>query len=204
MTTKILLADDHNLLAEAICNMIDARDGYAATATDSFYGLQALIEGDHDFDMILLDLKMPGMAGLPSVKSVLAKADKAKVVLFTGFVDTHFVQQAVQAGCRGLIPKTMPLKSLNSVIDLILSGQVFLPLPDATSDQSRAGSNHGLTDKELFVLRLAADGLTNKEVARDMDVSEVTVKMHMRAICRKLGARNRAHAAVISREKSII
>lgn len=204
MTVSILLADDHNLLAEAICSMINAREGYRATSTDSLFGLLSILNDQPDPDVILLDLKMPGMVGLPSVKSVLAKAGNAKVVLFTGFVDSHFAQAAIKAGCRGLIPKTMPLKSLNSVIDLILSGQVFLPMQDAASTEGATSEDHGLTDKELFVLRLAADGLTNKEVARDMDVSEVTVKMHMRAICRKLNARNRAHAAVISREKSII
>lgn len=204
MATKILLADDHNLLAEAICTMINSREGYSATSTDSLFGLLAILNDQPDLDIILLDLKMPGMVGLPSVKTVLAKAGKTKVVLFTGLVDAHFAQAAIKAGCRGLIPKTMALKSLNSVIDLIMSGQIFLPMQDATSAESPAAEDYGLTDKELFVLRLAADGLTNKEVARDMDVSEVTVKMHMRAICRKLNARNRAHAAVISREKSII
>ncbi|MBQ1202457.1 MAG: response regulator transcription factor [Loktanella sp.] len=202
--TKILVADDHNLLAEAICTMVDARDGFEALTTDSLPGVTAVLADHDDIDMVLLDLKMPGMNGLPSVKEVINKAGSAKVVLFTGYVDAHFVQAAVKEGCRGLIPKTMPLKSLNSVIDLILSGQVFMPMQNAGAEAAGGAANHNLNDKELFVLRLAADGLTNKEVARNMDVSEVTVKMHMRAICKKLNARNRAHAAVISREKSII
>ena len=202
--TKILVADDHNLLAEAICTMVNARDGFEAVTTDSLQGVLAVLAAQPDIDMVLLDLKMPGMQGLPSVKEVITKAGGAKVVLFTGFVDSHFVHAAVKDGCHGLIPKTMPLKSLNSVMDLILSGQVFMPLQNMGSDPADAAAVHNLIDKELIVLRLAADGLTNKEVARNMDVSEVTVKMHMRAICKKLNARNRAHAAVISREKSII
>jgi two-component system nitrate/nitrite response regulator NarP len=73
-----------------------------------------------------------------------------------------------------------------------------------TTIEKSANDGANLSEKELFVLRLAADGLTNKEIARDMDASEVTVKMHMRAICKKLGARNRAHAAMISRERALI
>lgn len=202
--TNILVADDHNLLAEAICSMVNARDGFEASTTDSLPGVMSVLAEQRDIDMILLDLKMPGMNGLHSVKDVIAKAGSAKVVLFTGYVDTHFVQAAVKEGCYGLIPKTIPLKSLNSVVDLILSGQVFMPMQASAGDPAPGASGHNLTEKELSVLRLAADGLTNKEVARNMDASEVMVKMHMRSICKKLNARNRAHAAVISREKSII
>lgn len=99
----------------------------------------------------------------------------------------------------------LPLQSLNSVIQLIMSGQVFVPTGATQTTMEKSGSDGAdLSEKELFVLRLAADGLTNKEIARDMDASEVTVKMHMRAICKKLGARNRAHAAMISRERALI
>lgn len=68
-------------------------------------------------------------------------------------------------------------------------------------DRGNTATEHNLTEKELFVLRIAADGMTNKEIARDMGSTEVTVKMHMRSICKKLGARNRAHATIISRER---
>lgn len=201
---NILVADDHNLLAEAICSMVNARDGFEASTTDSLSGVMSVLAEQRDIDMILLDLKMPGMNGLHSVKDVIGKAGSAKVVLFTGYVDSYFVEAAVKEGCYGLIPKTIPLKSLHSVIDLILSGQVFMPINTSAGDPAPGARGHNLTEKELSVLRLAADGLTNKEVARNMDASEVMVKMHMRSICKKLNARNRAHAAVISREKSII
>ena len=191
MSMKILLADDHNLLAEAVGNMLNAQPGNVAITTDSYDGILSLLSEHTDVDIVLLDLKMPGMVGLASVKSVIEKSAPAKVVLFTGMVDRHFLHSALELGCKGLIPKTMPLQSLNSVLHLINSGQVFVPM-DA------------LTEKELFVLRLAADGLTNKEIARDMGTNEVTIKMHMRSICKKLNARNRAHAAMISRERALI
>jgi two-component system, NarL family, nitrate/nitrite response regulator NarL len=98
----------------------------------------------------------------------------------------------------------MPLQSLVSVIRLIDSGQVFIPMDDANQSTGSVNKDHGLTDREMFALRLAADGLTNKEIAREMSATEATVKMYMRSICTKLGARNRAHAAIISRERSML
>jgi two-component system nitrate/nitrite response regulator NarP len=201
---KILLADDHNLLAEAIGNMLNAQPGNEAITTDSYDGILSLLAEHSDFDIVLLDLKMPGMVGISSVKNVIEKAAPAKVVLFTGLVDRHFLHNALELGCKGLIPKTMPLQSLNSVLQLIMSGQTFVPMDATASGLDKSGAEHDLSEKELFVLRLAADGLTNKEIARDMGANEVTVKMHMRSICKKLGARNRAHAAMISRERSLI
>lgn len=204
MTTKILLADDHNLLAEAVSNMLNAQDGYEAITTDTLQGALSVLADNSDIDVVLLDLKMPGMIGLDSVRTVVDKAGDSKVVLFTGTADRHFLRGALDLGCKGLIPKTMPLQSLTSVIGLIVSGQVFVPMDLGMSGGDGDDDDHGLSDKELFVLRLAADGMTNKEIARDMGSSEVTVKMHMRTICKKLNARNRAHAAMISRERAII
>lgn len=204
MAMKILLADDHNLLAEAIGNMLNAQPGNEAITTDSYDGILSLLVEHSDIDIVLLDLKMPGMTGISSVKSVIQRAAPAKVVLFTGLVDRHFLHNALELGCKGLIPKTMPLQSLNSVLQLIMSGQTFVPMDTTTPGLDKSGADHDLSEKELFVLRLAADGLTNKEIARDMGANEVTVKMHMRSICKKLGARNRAHAAMISRERSLI
>ncbi len=205
MALKILLADDHNLLAEAVGNMLNALPDYEAFTTDSLDGALSVLGAQDDIDLVLLDLKMPGMVGLASVKAVIDKAGDGKVALFTGMVDRQFLNSALELGCRGLIPKTMPLQSLNSVIQLIMSGQVFVPTGTAQgSGEKSGGDGADLSEKELFVLRLAADGLTNKEIARDMDASEVTVKMHMRSICKKLGARNRAHAAMISRERALI
>ena len=201
---KIAIADDHKLLADAVSSMLGGEGGFE---TSCCYDLESLLKllGRGKFDVILLDLKMPGMSGLDSVAQVVRAAREGYVVLFTGQVDRHFLDKALELGVRGLIAKTMPLRSLGSVIELISSGQIFVPVgadfPGSTTDLK---NNHGLNDKELYVLRLAADGMTNKEIAREMGATEVIVKMHMRSICRKLGARNRAHAAIISRERSLL
>lgn len=202
---KVLIADDHKLLAEAVGSMLTAQGGFDVVTVENYHQALAQLDQDPDVDIVLLDLKMPGMVGLDSVRSIVEKARSGKVVLFTGLVDRHFLNSSLELGVKGLIPKTMPLQSLNSVIQLIMSGQIFVPMIDVINNsEQQSGTGSDLNEKELFVLRLAADGMTNKEIARDMSCTEVTVKMHMRSICKKLGARNRAHAAMISRELSII
>jgi len=203
-TLKIAIADDHKLLADAVSSMLGGEGGFE---TSCCYDLESLLKllGRGKFDVILLDLKMPGMSGLDSVAQVVRAAREGYVVLFTGQVDRHFLDKALELGVRGLIAKTMPLRSLGSVIELISSGQIFVPVgADFPGSTTELENDHGLNDKELYVLRLAADGMTNKEIAREMGATEVIVKMHMRSICRKLGARNRAHAAIISRERSLL
>ena len=203
-TLKIAIADDHKLLADAVSSMLGGEGGFE---TSCCYDLESLLKllGRDKFDVVLLDLKMPGMSGLDSVAQVVRAVRDGYVVLFTGQVDRHVLDKALELGVRGLIAKTMPLRSLGSIIELISSGLIFVPVgadfPGSTTDLE---NNHGLNDKELYVLRLAADGMTNKEIGREMGATEVIIKMHMRSICRKLGARNRAHAAIISRERSLL
>jgi DNA-binding NarL/FixJ family response regulator len=201
---RVAIADDHKLLADAVSSMLGGDEGFE---TSCCYDLESLLKllGRDKFDIVLLDLRMPGMSGLDSVAQVVRAARDGHVVLFTGQVDRHVLDKAIELGVRGLIAKTMPLRSLGSIIELICSGQIFVPVgADFPGSMTDVENKHGLTDKELYVLRRAANGMTNKEIARDMGATEVIVKMHMRAICKKLGARNRAHAAIISRERSLL
>ncbi|MHA7849732.1 response regulator [Roseovarius sp.] len=205
MQLRVLIADDHRLISEAVANLLVSDGGFTVELVDSFDLVMKALSGTTPFDLVLLDLKMPGMIGLESVRQIVKAAGSSQVVLFTGEVDRHFLDNALESGVRGLIPKTMPLQALVSVLQLVNSGQVFVPMQEISrNDKAGQSGNHNLSDKELFVLRLAADGLTNKEIARDLGTTEVTIKVHMRSICKKLGARNRAHAAIISRERALL
>lgn len=205
MQLRVLIADDHRLISEAVANLLVSDGGFTVELVDSFDLVMKALSQTTPFDLLLLDLKMPGMIGLESVRQIVKAAGKSQVVLFTGEVDRHFLDNALESGVRGLIPKTMPLQALVSVLQLVNSGQVFVPMQEISRTEKPGQSgNHNMSDKELFVLRLAAEGLTNKEIARDLGTTEVTIKMHMRSICKKLGARNRAHAAIISRERALL
>lgn len=200
--TKVLIADDHLLLAEAVAAMLQQLGTYDVEIVKDFdSAIERLKAGG--LDVLLLDLRMPGMHGVESIQSALDNANGAKVVIFSGNVDAPLSKAAVDVGIHGIIEKDLSVKSLDSILNLVLSGQVFMPLKTAES-VVKTGRGEDLNTVEVSVLSRAAEGMKNKEIASDLGVSEVTIKMHMRAICRKLGARNRAHAAMVSRELGII
>jgi two-component system nitrate/nitrite response regulator NarP len=203
---KVLIADDHVLLAQAIADVLQRSDEFSVKVVQS---RQAVLEemSSQSYDVVLLDLRMPGMHGLSSVVEIVKRWSDTNIVLFTGQVDRKFLADAMGAGLRGYIPKSMPLKSLEVALKLIDTGQVFVPQMEATSDEGaeRLGNGGGaLTDRELHVLRFASEGATNKEIARLLAVPETQIKMIMRSVCAKLPARNRAHASVIARERMLI
>ncbi len=201
--SRVLLADDHRLIGEAVATLLSTTELFSVDTAETFDETRACLSEQGPYDIVMLDLRMPGMVGLESIRQIIAQAGKAQVVLFSATADKHTLDRATEMGVRGLIPKTMPLQSLVSVLQLIESGQMFIPA--GLRDETGSGNaKDKLTDIELYVLRMAATGLTNKHIANDLNQSETIIKMHMRTICRKLGARNRAHAAVIGRDMSII
>jgi two-component system nitrate/nitrite response regulator NarP len=206
LKTSILVADDHLLLAEAVARVLSSkprefRTRIAATLDETLKELSAALK----FDLVLLDLKMPGMVGLKSVERVIAAAAPGKVVLMSGHADRAFVQSAVAKGARGLIPKTLPLRSLSSAIDFVLSGQIFIPVDGCSEPwNSDPRGSSGMSDRDVNIVRLLSDGKTNKEIANEFDETETNVKMNMRNICRKLNARNRAHVVMICKERNLI
>jgi len=201
--SRVLLADDHRLIGEAVAALLTTTGRFSVDTAETFDETISRLANDGPYNIVMLDLRMPGLVGLEAVRQVVEKAGKGQVVLFSANADKHTLNRSIEMGVRGLIPKTMPLQSLVSVLHLIESGQMFIPAD--TADEKKNGTERDkLSDVEMHVLRLAAVGLTNKHIAKDMDQSETTIKMHMRTICRKLGARNRAHAAMIGRDMSLI
>lgn len=202
-TRRVLIVDDHRLVAETVASFLEKNGEYAVTLTSSLSDTLHALKKDGPFDLVLLDLKLPKFVSIKSVEDVVAAAGEAKVVLFSAHADRQTLRRSIDIGVRGLIPKTLPIQSLVSVLRLVDSGQVFFPV-ELSNEKGPNSSSSDLSDVELFVLRSAASGLTNKEIAADLDVSEASVKMHMRTICKKLDAQNRAHAVSIGRDKSII
>lgn len=201
----VLIADDHELLSQSLANALSSYDMHAITAK-SFHEVLVALRKSDSLDMVLLDLKMPGMQGLESVKAIVNAAGKTKVVLFTGSIEPDFLKAAMAHHVWGLIPKTISLRSMIGVINLIATGETFLPSSGSTSvikstDEADFGA---LNKNEFSVLKHAAEGLTNKEIAFQLGTSESRVKMLMRTACGKIGARNRAHAAVLCREMGVL
>ena len=199
---SILIADDHRMVAEAVSLTLKELGKYSVEIVHDFdSALRRLKNGD--LDLMLLDLRMPGMNGIESVRSAMSFAGNTKIAIFSGNVDAPFIQAALDLGLHGIIEKNQPLKSLDSILTLILSGQVFLP--HKTVERAVVqGREEELTPLEVAILSRASEGMKNIEIADELDFKEDRIKMHMRTICRKLGARNRAHAAMISRQLGLI
>ena len=200
---SILIADDHLLLSEALAATLEAFPRLYKTSLVSTLpeALDTLASGEV-FDLVLLDLRM---LGLKSIIEVINAAAPAKVCLFSDEVDLTIMHLAIDNGASGLIPKTMSVKSFLSVVEFVLSGQIFIP---ASKEKQRkidkGGKNSQLNELEIRIVRMTSEGAINKEIATVIGVSEMTVKMHMRLICSKLNARNRAHAVTMARQYGLL
>lgn len=206
---SILIADDHAMIRDAVCQELNGLDGLAVTAVGDFPSVLACLQGPDTIDLLLLDVVMPGMKGLESLRQLLEVRPDVRIVLFSGNITDDIVLDALAIGARGYVSKTMPLRSLRAALQLVLSGQVFLPmsiLEQARADKGRdpVQDKDKLTSRELSVLRLVADGATNTAIAATLNMTEVTVKLCLRAIFTKLQASNRTRAVILAKEKMLL
>jgi two-component system nitrate/nitrite response regulator NarP len=202
---RVLVADDHALVREAVASYLTDREGFEIQHAGSLQETLDALAEDPVPDVVLLDLVMPGMDGMSSIHKVLEHCGPARLVIFSGSTNHSFVAQAIEVGVRGFMPKTMSLRSIGSALRMVRDGEVFVPsamFTDTFSVGTRSPARDGapFTTIEAQVLKLAATGKTNKEIAVTLQTTEVLVKMYMRSICKKVDARNRTHAAMRARE----
>jgi DNA-binding NarL/FixJ family response regulator len=154
---------------------------------------------------VLLDLNMPGMNGLNGLKKALALKGGQRVALISGEATREIAEKALEAGAAGFVPKTLPAKSLINAVRFMAMGEQYAPLDFMTA--AVPTQNNPLADKlsprELQVLKGLTEGKSNKEIARDLDIQEPTVKLHVKTLYRKVGAANRTQAAMIAREAGL-
>lgn len=201
-TTSVLIADDHQLLIDAVGQVLEREPDLSLRAARSLAETMSALEQE-PVDLVLLDLKMPGMVGMSSIREVIKAANGAPVALFSGNVDENFARLALREGASGYVPKTISMRVLPAAIRLLCSGEVFMPVNRATSSPASSDDSplRPLSEQELRILHMVQDGQTNKEIARLIDSTEVRIKMYLRTIFAKLGAKNRAHAVSIMREQ---
>jgi two-component system, NarL family, nitrate/nitrite response regulator NarL len=202
---RVLLADDHRMILDVFAMFLSNSAGMDVTTTDSFDEAALVIQREGPFDVVLLDLNMPGMNGIAGLKRALRLNEGNPVAIITSNPTPRMLQEIMSAGSAGVILKTTPARSLANAIQFINSGERYLPLEliSAQSQPQPALRNGQLSDKEMEVLTYLAEGKANKEIANELDLAEPTVKMHVTAICRKLGAHNRTHAVVLARDLGI-
>ncbi len=196
---RILVADDHDLVRETIGAYLESEGlGEVMLASDVAQAL-ALVQKHSSFDLVLIDYDMPGMAGLEGLRRMIAANQGEPVALISGAVSTEVAAAALEMGAAGFVPKTLGSRSLVAAVRVMLGGEVFAPL-----SLIQKGPEGLLSGRELDVLRGICLGKSNKEIARDYGLQEVTVKLHVKTMSRKLGAKNRTHAAMIARDRKLV
>jgi two-component system, NarL family, nitrate/nitrite response regulator NarL len=211
---KILVADDHPLYREAVRVQLERLfNPVLVFEVPSLEEAAAAASGaDAPFDLFLIDFHMPGMS-LGALSRLAQTNPGVPIAVISGTADAGDVRAAIQAGARGFIPKTASGTHLAHAVELLLAGGTSVPadLMLAPGDESKdvAGAEArpdwltGLTGRELDVLKAVTRGLSNKEVGRELGLAEVTIKLHLRSIFRKMGARSRSDAAVIATKAGV-
>lgn len=203
-TMKFLLIDDHPLFRQGLKGIAHRLDRTAVVLESATYGeAQALL--DDDLDLVMLDLRLPGMDGLEVLAAIRAGFPTLPVVIVSASENKQEIMAALRLGALGFVSKASSADVLENALRLVLAGDIYLPSgimlnPDAPgADWPRGGEGpppRGLTDRQAQVMRLMARGESNKQIARALNLSESTVKVHMTAILRALGVASRAQAIV--------
>ena len=209
---NILLADDHDLVRDGITSFLKtaAPEVEIAQAKD-FAEALSIVDGDTPVELTILDLNMPGMNGLSGLTVMRQKHPEIPVVILSGSVKRSNVLNALEHGASGYLPKTLSGKSLINALRRIMSGEKYIPsaLLEDDGSNTRPGEIdldglapdnplRQLTNREREVLALLTKGLSNKEIAKQLTVREITVKVHLTGIFKKLGAANRTQAVKIA------
>lgn len=213
---RFLVADDHPLFREAVCLLLgqlsEAAECCEAANLDEAIGY---LTAATRFDLILLDLNMPGSDALSGLRVLRNLTPDTPIAIISHFEDDALIEDGINCGAVGYIPKSMSHEAILGALQTILSGGVYLPsgleqrvyLKDPSPARAATAATaliEGLTPRQLAVLGLLAHGKANKQIADELSISDWTVKAHISAILRKLGARSRLEAVVIARRLNIV
>jgi two-component system, NarL family, nitrate/nitrite response regulator NarL len=202
---RVLIADDHDLVREILAAYLMREPGFEVETAADFQSAAKKIKTDDKFDLVLLDYNMPGMNGIHGLTEAIALNEGRPVAIISGTAAKTVVQDVLLAGAIGFLPKNISARSLIHAIRFMASGEKYAPV-EFLGSQGKLEINSleaRLTKREVEVLRGLTKGLSNKEIGRDISIQEVTVKLHLKTLCRKINARNRTHAAVIAMEAGL-
>ncbi len=200
---RILAVDDHPLLREGVSAMIRSEPDMAlvAEASTGRDGLESFRR--HRPDITLMDLRLPDMNGIDAVTAIRAEFPDARIIILTTFEGDVEIHRALEAGARGYLLKSMPPKDLLDGIRQVHAGKKRIP-PEVVAQLAEHLSDEALTSREVEVLRQVAGGNRNRDIAERLFISEETVKVHVKHVMEKLGARDRTEAVAIALRRGII
>ena len=217
---KVLIADDHRLIIEGVkIKLAELDPGVEAVVAMNLEELDRAVAAHADeLDLALVDIAMPGTQGYQHVAKLRTQAPALPVIVLSGSEDVDLMRSLIDLGVLGFIPKAYSPDVMLSAIRLVLAGGIYIPplllanaqaqgwqpaespAPAGDSNRSIDGLRNLLTERQIDVMRLLSQGKPNKLIARDLGISEGTVKIHLAAIFRALNVRNRVEAVVASRK----
>jgi DNA-binding NarL/FixJ family response regulator len=200
---RILAVDDHSLVREGIATFIAGQTDMRLVAEAS-NGREAIQQfREHRPDVTLMDLQMPEMNGLEAIIAIRNEFSEARIIVLTTYKGDVKVLRALKAGARAYLLKGLLRKELLETIRAVQAGEKRIP-PEIASQLAEHAVDDTLTQREICVLRLLADGNANKLIADQLSITEDTVKGHVKNILSKLGANDRTHAVTIALKRGII
>ncbi|WP_299428851.1 response regulator transcription factor [uncultured Meiothermus sp.] len=205
-TIRILLVDDHPVVRAGLSGLLSSQHDFEVVGEAS-NGMEALgLLDTLKPDVVLMDLRMPQMDGVSAIRQIRAKLSKVQVLVLTTFDTDSEIVRAVEAGATGYLLKDVPREELFRAVRLCARGEAVLSPPIAARllGRMRGPAEENLSMRELEVLSLVARGLSNKEIARKLKISEATVKTHLLHAFGKLGVDDRTAAVTVALERGIL
>lgn len=212
---RVLVADDHPLYRDALRQIVpDVCPAAELVEACDQTQVLALVTSDSAFDLILLDLDIPGAIGLSCLQAVRTAAPLTPVIVVSAADDPQTLRRAVLGGATGYVMKSASRQTIIDAIRLVLSGGCYIPSAamvalrevsrSARQDSARQLTGiSALTSRQFVVFQLISRGLTNKQIARELDISEITVKAHVSAILHKLQVDNRVQAILAAQRLGV-
>jgi len=200
---KVLIVDDHPILREGVAAVLGCEDdmqivGEAASGMEALELFRAL-----DPDVTLMDLQMPGMNGVETIRAVRKEKSEARIIVLTTYSGDILASKALKAGASGYLLKSSLKDQLVDTIRVVHSGRRRVP-PEVAAEIAEHLADEQLSDREVDILARVAHGRTNKEIARELSISAGTVNVHVKNILLKLHAHDRTQAVTVALKRGII
>ncbi len=199
---RVVIADDHRLMLDGIRKALEEDEGFEIVG-ETLDGAQVLpIVSRTKPDLVLLDVRMPRMDGLQCLDEIVKRFPEIKVVMLSASTSPELIAAALRRGASAYLAKSVDPSDLPSTLRQVLDGNVWSMT--ATEEDNASAKALGLTERESAILQALARGLSNEEIAKELWVTQQTVKFHLTNIYRKLGAKNRTQATRIAQQYGLV
>ncbi|MEO1551581.1 MAG: response regulator transcription factor [Pseudomonadota bacterium] len=199
---SVLVADAKEASRQVLCQALSYENDFSVLQAERFSEALTMVERLPRFDLVLVDLELPDFQGVEDLRDIISHRTQPQLAVIADHTDRETIDKALMFGAAGFVPKAIETESLIKAARFMADGETYVPIDYviAGGRQKPSEPQHRLSRREAETLRHLCKGLSNKEIANELGVQEVTAKLHVKTLCQKLGAKNRTHAAMIARD----